>query len=58
MNHDITGGGSVEGDTTEPEGVALAHVPHLVDLEEPEAGRFKVRFTVTSHVAEGSGAER
>jgi serine/threonine-protein kinase RsbW len=24
----------------------------------PEAGRFKVRFTVTSHVAEGSGAER
>ena len=24
----------------------------------PDAGRFKVRFTVTSHVAEGSGAER
>jgi serine/threonine-protein kinase RsbW len=24
----------------------------------PDAGRFTVRFTVTSHVAEGSGAER
>ena len=24
----------------------------------PEAGRFRVRFTVTSHVAEGSGAQR
>ncbi len=24
----------------------------------PEGGRFTVRFTVTSHVAEGSGAER
>jgi serine/threonine-protein kinase RsbW len=24
----------------------------------PDGGRFRVRFTVTSHVAEGSGAER
>ena len=36
MSHDNTGGGSVEGDTTEPEDVALAHVPPDLHLEVPE----------------------